>query len=75
MNLPPIMEVARGEHDTDRFADLFYVLRASYDKKRGRVLDPEQVQILVEAFANIADMNQALTDENQQLRRELDNAD
>lgn len=40
--------------ENDRFADTFFVLWNSYQKKRGRTLDPEQVQVLVDAFAEVS---------------------
>jgi hypothetical protein len=59
-------------HDTDRFANTFYVLLESYRKKRGRTLDPDQVQTLVDAFTEVSDLNQALAGEVTFLRQQLE---
>lgn len=49
---PPLSEEEQKE--SDRFADTFFVLWHSYEKGRGRTLDPEQVKVLVEAFGEIS---------------------
>jgi hypothetical protein len=46
--------------DNPRFHEVFHVLYDSYRRKRGRTLDPEQVQVLVDAFYEISvTMNEA----------------
>ena len=66
-----VAQEADAEAKVDRFADTWYVLQAAYDKKRGRVLDPEQVQILVGAMIEHANVNQAMAAEIHRLEQEL----